>query len=478
MRCAIYIRVSTDEQANEGFSIPAQKERLRAFCKSQGWKIAGEYIEEGWSAKDLNRPQVQTLLKDIKTENIDIILVYRLDRLTRSVLDLYKLLDTFEKHGCHFKSATEIYDTSTASGRLFLTLIASLAQWERENLAERVKFGTRQMVEQGIRPGSPRPYGYDYKDGKLVVNKNEAKWVKWIFEKYISTGAETIAKELNQMGIRNKKGDHWSGSSIRYILDNPLYAGFLRWDYRGISGGKRVFNDEPILTELQQEDFKPIITKEVYEQTRSLLKERHKNKIRSTTHYPFSTILRCSECGHKYIGRTEIRQPGNRKYRSYSCSGRRKYGICNSSSFSEESMNEAFLNSLEYTLDQPDEIAADRDVDPVDLEQNIIKLQNKKERAKELYIEGDLSKNRYQELMDGYAQEEKKLLEIMNEADEQISTEAISEILENLKDEWNELNFENQKKAIHTLFESITVKVIKKGTAGKSPQPAVLEITD
>lgn len=478
MRCAIYVRVSTQEQFEEGFSIPAQKERLRAFCTSQGWNIVNEYIEEGHSAKDTNRPQLQALLDDLKKDKFDLVLVYRLDRLTRSVLDLYQLLKTFDENNVSFKSATEVYDTTTAIGRLFITLVAALAQWERENLAERVKFGTQQMVEQGIRPGSPRPYGYKYQNGKLIIVEDEAKWVKYIFDKYVTNGAQTIARELNQLGVKNKSGDTWHGSSIRYILDNPLYAGLLRWDYRGSNGNKRIFNDDPTVVDLHQEDFKPIISKEDYERTHSLIKHRHKNQVRSTTHYPFSTIIRCSECGHKYIGRTEIRQPGDRKYRSYSCQGNKKYGICKSPSFSEEAMNIAFINSLEYTLDQPEGIASTNNTNPVDIEKSLKKLVNKKERAKELYIEGDISKKRYQDLMNGYIEEEKKLQSMINEVDDHLSAEEVNQFLQDLKNEWYDLDYETQKKAIHSIFETITIRVIKKGTSGRNPKPAVLEIID
>lgn len=477
MRCAIYVRVSTQEQFDEGFSIPAQKERLKAFCMSQGWKVVKEYVEEGYSAKDTNRPQLQALLSDLKKGVFDIVLVYRLDRLTRSVLDLYNLMKTFEDHNVSFKSASEVYDTSTAMGRLFITLVAALAEWERNNLAERVKFGTQQMVEQGIRPGSPRPYGYEYVDGKLKMVKEEAKWVKFIFDKYITNGAQTIARELNQMGVKNKKGGIWNGSSIRYIVENPLYAGLLRWDFRGKTGGKRVFNDDPTIVELKQEGFEPIISVDDFNRVRLLLKSRHKNQVRSTTHYPFSTVLRCSECGHKYVGRTEIRQPNNRKYRSYSCQGNRKYGVCKAPSFSEDAINETFIKSLEYTIEQVD-ISVSNEVDPLDLRSALNKIQNKKERAKELYIEGDIAKKRYQELMLDYNEEENELKGKLEETDEYISGEEIKKLLSHIKDEWNQMDYETQKKAIQSLFDSITIKVIKKGTAGKNPKPAVLEIID
>lgn len=116
MRVAIYIRVSTEEQVKEGYSISAQKHKLKAFCIAQDWEVAGIYPDEGISAKDMNRPNLQRMLKDIEEGLIDCVLVWRLDRLTRSVSDLYKILEKFEKYNCKFKSATEVFDTTSAMG--------------------------------------------------------------------------------------------------------------------------------------------------------------------------------------------------------------------------------------------------------------------------------------------------------------------------------------------------------------------------
>ncbi|WP_429999877.1 recombinase family protein [Metabacillus fastidiosus] len=149
MRTALYIRVSTEEQAKEGYSIRAQTERLKAYCVSQEWEVVDFYIDDGISAKDMNRPNLKRMIKHIEQGLIDCVLVYKLDRLTRSILDLYKLLEIFDKHNCKFKSSTEVYDTTSAIGRMFITLVAALAQFERENLSERVRMGMEQKAREG-----------------------------------------------------------------------------------------------------------------------------------------------------------------------------------------------------------------------------------------------------------------------------------------------------------------------------------------
>ena len=266
MAVGIYIRVSTEEQAKEGYSISAQREKLKAYCQVQDWNDFRFYVDEGISAKDTNRPQLQLMLQHIKEGMIDTVLVYRLDRLTRSVVDLYKLLEIFEKHNCTFKSATEVYDTSTAIGRLFITLVAAMAQWERENLAERVRMGQIEKARQG-KYSAKAPFGFDKgPDDRLVINEDEKIVVLDMIEK-IKEGysIRKLADYMDNSGIPPIRGYKWHIASILDILKNPALYGAVKWRDEIVEGAHE-----------------GIITKEEYQHLLKLLESRQNFKKRET----------------------------------------------------------------------------------------------------------------------------------------------------------------------------------------------------
>ena len=167
MHTAIYARVSTEEQANEGFSIHAQKDKLTKYAEVNDWIITDYYVDDGISGKNLTeRPEVTRLIEDVKSGKINNVLVYKLDRLTRSVKDLIYLIELFDKHNCTFNSQTEKIDTSNAVGRMFVKIIGIFAEFERENLAERVTFGYEQKTKEGNYTNTNGVFGYDYIVGK------------------------------------------------------------------------------------------------------------------------------------------------------------------------------------------------------------------------------------------------------------------------------------------------------------------------
>ncbi|GAB7387104.1 hypothetical protein BSNK01_09400 [Bacillaceae bacterium] len=154
MKAALYIRVSTEEQAKEGYSVEAQKRKLTDFCHLQEWEIFDYYVDDGYSAKNLDRPALQRLIADLKEKKFDVVLVYKLDRLVRSMINLQELLQLFEKHDIKFHSLHEKFETHTAAGRLFLNIVGSMAEFERLQIAERVKVGMEQrhLKAKGMEP--------------------------------------------------------------------------------------------------------------------------------------------------------------------------------------------------------------------------------------------------------------------------------------------------------------------------------------
>ncbi|MBM0064977.1 recombinase family protein [Alkalicoccobacillus gibsonii] len=341
MKCAIYTRVSTEEQAKDGFSIRAQKERLDMFAQSQDWDIYDYYIDEGRSAKDTDREELQRMLNDISENKIEVVLVYKLDRLTRSVMDLYKLLERFEAHGCMFKSATEVFDTTTPTGRLFITLVAAVAQWERENLGERVKFGMEQMVEEGRWPGGPTPFGFRLNDEeKLVIDEAEAELYRYMYELYETFhGDVKISNILNHdLQAKTRKGNDFSSKTVRDIMKNPIAYGALRW------AGKI------------NENFAPaIVPKERYENAINLRQTRNNHHPQNVaSDYIFTGVIKCARCGAPLKG--TLRNIGGTKYRYLICTNQREKK-CDLPLIRELSIELYFLNEIQNQLKKFHQIA-------------------------------------------------------------------------------------------------------------------------
>lgn len=480
MRCAIYRRVSTDMQVEEGVSLDNQLHRLKAFAESQGWTIVSEYVDEGISAKNIeNRPGIQQIMKDIEQKRFDVLLVYKLDRLVRRVKDLHELLQHMEQYDVMFKSATEPFDTTTPAGKLFITMIAAMAEWERETIAERVYDNMKHRAEGGFRNGGPSPFGYDYDEkGNLVINEEEAKWVRFMFKKYETNGSQNIAKMLNKYGIKTKKEALWSDFSVRFILRNPIYAGKNRWNYRSPVKGKAYTGNE-IIQDINQKDFESIIPVEQFKEVQSLIKLRSNVAFRSDNHYPFSGIAKCAKCGNSLTGAFKKRKSGG-VYRYYKCAGRFKFGVCDVQTIAESSIEDSFLSMI--NLDEVDltieQQGVDHELSFDDVQKQIQKLHQKRDRTKELYIDGDIPKDEYQKRLLSIQEEEKELSLYLEEYEQEATIEEIKSILHNVKQEWSHLSYEAKKHAVQYLFESFTLEVVKPTKPGKYPEPPVLEIKD
>lgn len=349
MRVGIYIRVSTEEQAKEGYSIPAQRERLTAYVTSQGWEIADYYVDEGISAKDMNRPELQRLLRDVRGGHVDVVLVYKLDRLTRSVLDLYKLLQEFDEYQVKFKSATEVYDTTTAIGRLFITLVAALAQWERENLGERTKFGKEEKARQGKRPGGKAPFGYDKIGEDLIVNEDEAYLVRKIFQLYMKcANMNTVTEELYNIGARTKYGAIFSVNTVQKILRNPLYIGTLRYNYTTQKGTTTTIKPKENWV-IVEDVLPPIIDKQDFDYVQKVMNGQAMKTPRGiVSDYIFSGLVICPNCGNVLNGtkyHSQNKKSLGQPIHYYRCSFT-KPGACHKFQIREDKLEQFFLEQL------------------------------------------------------------------------------------------------------------------------------------
>lgn len=487
MRVALYIRVSTDEQAKEGFSIPAQKERLIQYVQSQNWDIFDFYIEEGVSAKDTNRPELQRLLYDISKRKIDIVLVYRLDRLTRSVLDLYQLLQDFEKHEVKFKSATEVYDTTSAIGRLFLTLVAALAQWERENLAERVRFGMEQMVRQERRPGGPPPFGFELIDQKLVVNEQEAVAVRFIYDRYLQgTGMVSIAVECNQLGYRTKKGNEFKRTAIFDILNNPAYYGALRWNYKEYGSGTKLNAPEDWL--LLEDVYPAIIEKETFEQAQLIMQRKrsmHPRQVSSI--YVFSGLLRCARCGSSMIGHT-IRKKSGYVIQQYLCQNV-KFKKCDCPALTDYFVEEAFIERLDEITDSYLTVAKTTRKSSHTkerswqerLEAEVKKMNDRHKRLQIAFSEGLIELEELRERVRELREQEasiKQKLKSYSVQDGSLSQEEVIEIITNTRRIWPYATREERKHIVYLLVKRMIVNLPDEQRRNrKNKQVEIIELT-
>lgn len=306
MRAALYIRVSSAEQAEEGYSIQAQTEKLEAYCKARDWSITNTYTDPGFTGSNTKRPDLQALIKSIKNHEVDVVVVYKLDRFTRSQKDCINLLDDiFIPNNCDFVSINENFDTSTPYGRAMIGILSVFAQLERETIRERTVMGRIERAKEGLYSGNTRiPIGYDYVDGKLIINEYEAMQIREMFDMYIK-GASTwsIYSLFKEKGYTTKHGP-WSGAGvIRRLLKSRLYHGELK--YKG---------------EHYQGKHEAIISKEVWEKAQYTNKLIHET-LTGQSKRPFSSshlltgLLYCGNCGAKMHGKTRSKS----EYPVYMC---------------------------------------------------------------------------------------------------------------------------------------------------------------
>jgi site-specific DNA recombinase len=348
---AIYCRVSTEEQASEGYSISAQLQTLRQYAHLYGWQIAEEYVDEGISGKDIKgRPAMQRLISDVDKNKFQAVLVWKISRLSRNMLDTLVLLDKFEEYDVKFISYSENFDTSSPIGKLVVQLMASIAEMERNTLSENVKLGMTQRAKEGSWNGGV-VFGYDSIEKELIVNQKEAETVQLIFTLYAEgNGLKAITNHLNKAGYRTKRGRHFSINGIATILDNPIYVGNIRWLQveNWDKKRRRGKNANPILVEGQHE---AIIPNELWNIVQARRKSKSFKQRQSNELFLLSSILRCPDCGQGMVPSitTSTRKDGTkRKHRYYVCGVFHNKGssACKANSVKAYDAEDAVINRI------------------------------------------------------------------------------------------------------------------------------------
>lgn len=251
-RVALYTRVSTEDQAKEGFSLDAQLERLRFYAKAQGWEVAGEYVDEGHSGRTTKRPQYTRMMDEIG--RWDTLLVLKMDRIHRNSRNFMAMMDQLRKQKREFASVTESLDTSTAMGRFVMDIIQRIAQLESDQIGERTHTGMEEKArQQGGSLGKPAPFGYRYLEGMLAPVSSEAPIVAELFRRFAAGASkQDLAAWLNGQGLRGRRtGALWTYKAVDHVLRNPTYAGALGWEDQLQRRMHPAIVDEDLFNEVQ-----------------------------------------------------------------------------------------------------------------------------------------------------------------------------------------------------------------------------------
>ena len=253
MRAALYARVSTEDQAVEGFSLEAQVKKLEAFCRQEGYDIVDRYVDDGYSGRKTNRPEYQRMLQEI--DSWDVLVVLKMDRIHRNSVNFTQMMDLLRKKNKDFVSVYDKFDTVSTMGRFVMDIMQRIAQLESEQIGDRVRMAMQykaQTTKSNL--GSAHPYGYTYDKGQLVIVEEEAHIVRAIYNMRIrGSSLQDICDFLNNAQIESKKGVGWSRQTVSNILHNPLYIGSRCWKSEGQE--YELKSVEPIIT---QEKFKAV----------------------------------------------------------------------------------------------------------------------------------------------------------------------------------------------------------------------------
>ncbi len=440
----IYIRVSTREQAVEGYSVPAQKEKLTNYCKAKDYMIGDIYTDGGFSGANMDRPGLQKLLHDIETKETDIVLVYKLDRLSRSQKDtLYLIEDVFLTKDIYFVSMQESFDTSTPFGRAMVGILSVFAQLERENIRERSMLGKEERAKEGLWGGGMDPFGYDYIPEKdmLIPNAN-SELVKKAYKLYLEGhGAPKIAKELG--------GGNVTRAKVRMWLMAPVYAG-------KIAHAGKIYPGQ----------HEPLVSWETFLKVQEIMKYRSNKRGKPVSVNVLAGLVKCKRCGATYGSRS-----GGR-YRYLACYSRTGYvpemvrdPNCNNNIWRMDKLVELVekeLFSVIYDKEYFNKKLHDDKEEKFNrklVEDEIESLDKKIDKIMELMLDEDLQIDVMKKKLLETNKKKKQLQELIEENEKvNESSNLIKETVGTIKDSWKDLDAEGKNEVLRRVIKVIWIE--------------------
>ncbi len=469
----VYIRVSTEDQAREGFSLGEQEEKLLQLCKFKDLEVYKVYKDAGISAKDMeHRPQFQEMLKDMKEGKLNYIVAYKLDRITRSVRDLEELISVLEQYNCFLLCDRDDVNTSTANGRFFVRMLTVLSQLEIEIVSERTKFGLNGAIKSGHIPGQ-RPFGYkSAEDKRMVIDNTTRPYVEKIFDMYLEGKSfQQIANYFKENNIYPKK--NWKDTTIQKIIDNKIYMG----DYEQYKRIGKQENLEPIV---YMNVVEPIISRAKWDECQRQ-KERNQRTYTRDRVYTFFQRLKCPNCSR--IMKCKGSGGTKRKYMYYTCE---HCHINFNEDHVEHLLRDFIYDLLEYDMAVKKfflPVLEDKtnNIDTTSIDKEIRDLEKQRNRIKDLYIKGIVEiadfKEDYKLIEDKLANLESKKLELVNlenfnysphellaqrdlEKEKMIRLDTLNTVL---KTKWNGMDKSEKQEFISKFIDTIEIKKDSKG---------------
>ena len=460
-RVGIWIRVSTEDQAR-GESPAHHEARARMYAESRGWTIVTTYDLSGVSGKSvMELPETKRMLSDIRAGEITGLIFSKLARLARNTRELLDFAEYFREANADLISLHEMIDTSTPAGRLFYTMIAAMATWEREEIAERVAASVVVRAKLGKPLGGAAPFGYRYVNRKLVPDPTEAPILRLLFELFAEHGRKrTVARLLNDRGYRTRNGSRFSYSTVTRLLSDPTSKGQHRLNYTKSLGDKKNWKPKPE-TEWSYVEVDAVVPPELWNAVNARLTDDR--KLRKPPARRTTTLF----AGHIFCGcGSKMYVPSNTpKYVCFTC--RNKIPVIDVENIFHTQLREFLISADDITkhLDAADETLREKRALLSTLEKERQKLETEDDKLYTLYLEGELGSaaygKRHRPIQDRLTQIDDELPRLQGEVDfltirDLSSSEVITEA-RNLHARWPTLDFESKRRIVETITDRITI---------------------